>query len=214
MATQVHIEKRIIEGQDGARYFLHWDDPNTGEHHCENAATRNRWSAKALQKLRWAEVNGFIDKDRERYLGKAEKESLDKYSKRASPIMPPVPDLIMPVSQALASTATVGFKDFYDRMRMMNLSLPWEPGIYFLWRNGSVVYVGSANSLGQRVNNDHKHVSPETSVSWLVCQEKDLNFWECYYIWLTESPLNCRIGDRSRHSPQKLSEIMSKLLII
>lgn len=67
MAIPVYIEKRLLKarrrnGTRQVRYVLRWEDPETGKRGCETTGTGDRTQAEALQKVKWAEVNGLLPK--------------------------------------------------------------------------------------------------------------------------------------------------------
>lgn len=70
--------------------------------------------------------------------------------------------------------------------------LPRCPGVYFIWRDGSVVYVGESGKLSLRVRHSYKHnkIFPGDEVSFIATE--DCQFAECYYIGLLRPFRNFR----------------------
>lgn len=77
--------------------------------------------------------------------------------------MPPVPDPMSKVSE----------KPIF----------PASPGIYFIWCDQKVAYVGQSGNLSRRVTSSHERIAPNDWASFLEFHEGDLTFVECYYIW-------------------------------
>lgn len=69
------------------------------------------------------------------------------------------------------------------------VSLPGEPGIYFLWEEGQIAYVGKSVDLSRRIGSlfgKHHHAFRDGDlISWLTFNsKKGLEFTESFYIWL------------------------------
>lgn len=60
--------------------------------------------------------------------------------------------------------------------------IPEQPGIYFVWDCGVVVYVGQSVALARRVTMNHEKIWDEDRVSFLLFPADDLVFAECFYI--------------------------------
>jgi ribosomal protein L24E len=61
--------------------------------------------------------------------------------------------------------------------------LPDGPGIYFVWENGRIVYVGKTVRLCQRCCfQSHDSIRRTDHLSWLEYPKSELFFAECYYI--------------------------------
>lgn len=74
-----------------------------------------------------------------------------------------------------------------DRANVTN-----NPGVYFLWRDGIVMYVGmSATSIRGRLTN-HDRISKGDWVSWIVMVQSkiEIQYAESYYIGVYRPPLN------------------------
>lgn len=59
---------------------------------------------------------------------------------------------------------------------------PSKPGIYFVWSEGTVVYVGKSRSLKRRLGS-HEKIQEGDKVSWLLMPLKEIHFAELFYIW-------------------------------
>lgn len=62
-------------------------------------------------------------------------------------------------------------------------------GIYFLWWDGVVSYVGQSISVRSRLSN-HEKLPHADYVSWVEIDLSQLDFAECWYIGLLKPPLN------------------------
>ena len=67
---------------------------------------------------------------------------------------------------------------------------PNEPGIYFFWSSGNVVYVGQSRQLNRRINKRHHARRPGDLVSFLMFPVADLIYAECFYVWLARPVRN------------------------
>ena len=81
--------------------------------------------------------------------------------------------------------------------RFKDSGLPGEAGIYFVWRNGCVVYVGQSISLRERATTLHENIEEGDSLSWVTIDPRTLDFAECYYIGILQPQNN--FGTRARH---------------
>lgn len=71
------------------------------------------------------------------------------------------------------------------------LGLPAESGIYFLWRDEVVDYVGRSINLGLRLRLGSHHVlSAQHRISYLLLPRHDLTWAECYYIGIMRPKQN------------------------
>lgn len=69
--------------------------------------------------------------------------------------------------------------------------LPAESGIYFLWLDGIVDYVGRATRLCDRLRLGMHHVlTPAHRIGYLLLERRELTWAECYYIGVTRAPQN------------------------
>jgi hypothetical protein len=69
------------------------------------------------------------------------------------------------------------------------------PVVYFAWNNGRVAYVGQSIAPASRFC-FHRPIA--VAVSWLGFPEEELNFAECFYIWLCRPPLNWSTWNSTR----------------
>ena len=63
------------------------------------------------------------------------------------------------------------------------------PGVYLLWRDGQIVYVGQAQSVLQRAA-DHCADKDFDASSFVRLKPADLDFVESYLIWFLQPRLN------------------------
>jgi hypothetical protein len=68
--------------------------------------------------------------------------------------------------------------------------IPRSPGVYFVWRDERIIYVGRSINLCQRVTLYHEKIQQGDHVSWLEFCLPDLNFAECFYIGVARPYLN------------------------
>lgn len=64
-------------------------------------------------------------------------------------------------------------------------ALPETSGVYFVWYDDTVEYVGQAINLKNRVTERHERIFDGDRVSWLEFPVFSLNFAESYYIGVT-----------------------------
>jgi len=89
-------------------------------------------------------------------------------------------------------------------------ALPPQPifcGIYFLCREGEVVYVGQSIDIHPRVRNHAKGNSCASakqfdSVFWIAAEEKDLDWLETFWIDKLQPPLNGVPGPLARNGEE------------
>lgn len=60
--------------------------------------------------------------------------------------------------------------------------LPESSGIYFVWEEGLVVYVGQSINLKRRANLTHLKIGKTDVLSFVLCRRENLDFTECHYI--------------------------------
>ena len=69
--------------------------------------------------------------------------------------------------------------------------LPESPGVYFIWGDSSVRYVGQSICIKMRCRLDsHERIRPGDRISSLPFPIEELNFAECYYIGICRPPIN------------------------
>lgn len=69
--------------------------------------------------------------------------------------------------------------------------LPKRPGVYFVWNNGIVVYVGLSECLKNRaVLGRHENIFDGDELSWLEWPSPDLKYAESYYIGICRPQRN------------------------
>lgn len=69
-------------------------------------------------------------------------------------------------------------------------SLPEASGVYFIWRDDVVQYVGQSINLSGRVKASHEHVLPGESATYVLLPREELNFAESFYIGVCRPPRN------------------------
>lgn len=83
-------------------------------------------------------------------------------------------------------------------------NIPSVPGIYFLWENGIVDYVGQSVCLKNRLRLGSHHVlHAEHQISFVQAHEVDLDWTECFYIGICKPDKNFGMR-RDRHRPHKM----------
>lgn len=72
-----------------------------------------------------------------------------------------------------------------------NPDLPELSGIYFLWKNGVVEYVGQSTNIRKRVTlGSHHRLTSEHTISFVLFPKEDLLWAECWYIGVCRPRLN------------------------
>lgn len=72
-------------------------------------------------------------------------------------------------------------------------------GIYFLWEDGDIVYVGSSQNIRTRLAG-HPKERRSMRVSWFHCSMDSLRNTECFYIWSLSPRLNGETTQDLKHS--------------
>ena len=89
--------------------------------------------------------------------------------------------------------------------------LPCRPGIYFLWVEGKIDYVGQSYDLSKRLKpGAHNVMSKNHRVSYLLLDYDDLNFAESYYIGRMQPPRN--FNGPANQEIKKRAESFKKLM--
>lgn len=73
-------------------------------------------------------------------------------------------------------------------------------GIYFLWKDDSIDYIGRANCIGSRLHPGHHRLKPHHRVSVVRMNRADSWVAEPYYIWWLRPTLNKEIQESSKAS--------------
>jgi hypothetical protein len=68
------------------------------------------------------------------------------------------------------------------------------PGIYFLWGDSEIEYVGRANRIGKRISPSHHRLQPHHRVSIIEMPASESWVAECYYIWKYRPVLNGQVA--------------------
>jgi len=70
-------------------------------------------------------------------------------------------------------------------------NLPYASGIYFLWRDEKIEYVGQAKYLCNRLRLGNHHIlDSDHKISFVLVNKKYLTWTECYYIGICKPHLN------------------------
>lgn len=84
----------------------------------------------------------------------------------------------------------------------LGIGLPQESGIYFLWKDGVVQYVGRSINLNTRVRlNSHHVLTQEHLISFVMMETRDLTWAECWYIGMLRPQRN--FGKHAYHYDEK-----------
>lgn len=102
---------------------------------------------------------------------------------------PPVPVESTPIHQ------------LYSSAGIKSEILPYASGVYFVWIENEVVYVGQSICLRNRISYSHECVTSDCELSWLELDKDQLNFAEAFYIGLLRPKFN--FGN----SPEKAEKI-------
>lgn len=79
-------------------------------------------------------------------------------------------------------------------------TIPFQPCIYFLVKDGEIVYIGQSISLIQRIG-DHLWAKDFDSVAYMPCEQGHLDYVESLYIHAFQPALN-------GHAPVRLSDLI------
>lgn len=69
-------------------------------------------------------------------------------------------------------------------------NIPSASGVYFVWENKQVVYVGESVDLRRRLAAGHEHFKGDRKVSFVVCDTRQRRRLEAFYIGLLDPSLN------------------------
>ena len=92
--------------------------------------------------------------------------------------------------------------------RPLNTAMPEESGIYFVWSEGRVVYVGQSVNLRNRTVVSHDCIEKGDYLSFVLIDRDELNFAECFYISLARPERNFGwVKSRKRDIPEPTETI-------
>lgn len=100
--------------------------------------------------------------------------------------------------------ATVGGEPYPDvpppriKPSKTGKGLPQAPGIYFVWQDDLVEYVGQSVVLCNRAKLGHERIRPGHRLSFVPIDRRDLDWAECWYIGKLRPILN--FGSRAAHA--------------
>lgn len=66
--------------------------------------------------------------------------------------------------------------------QLQDIDIPYGSGIYFVFSNNKVVYVGKTKSLVSRIKGGHKNLKKSDGIAWIKYPVRLLNFAESFYI--------------------------------
>lgn len=75
--------------------------------------------------------------------------------------------------------------------------MPPRAGVYFVWRDGEVKYVGQSIRLSSRCGLSHHAMNPGEMLSWVEIEPVRLTWAECFYIGLLRPTRN--FGQHAAH---------------
>ncbi len=120
---------------------------------------------------------------RERHYAGLQQAYLDAISTNWSWSYPPIPP-----KAVRASSAGEG--------------LPTCPGVYFIWRNGGLAYVGQSKCVRGRCNlAQHEHLQSGDEISWLPFPQSDVLIAESFYIGIGRPWANFGFHSRTGRRP-------------
>jgi hypothetical protein len=67
-------------------------------------------------------------------------------------------------------------------------------GVYFLWGDSEIEYVGRADRIGKRISSSHHRLQPHHRVSVIEMPAGESWVAECYYIWKYRPVLNGQVA--------------------
>lgn len=82
--------------------------------------------------------------------------------------------------------------------------LPRSPGIYFVWNANRIVYVGQSIRISNRATLSHDNIFAQDMLSWVECDEDELDFVEAFYIGVVRPWRN--FGRCARHRKRRAVE--------
>jgi hypothetical protein len=105
-------------------------------------------------------------------------------------------------------SAKLGCKSFYGEEQIVENAMPWtgQVGIYFLVRQGKVVYVGQSVNVAARVAQHHD--KDFDSVTIVECDRKVLDVLESLYIHFLRPPLNGNTPSKAMSAPIQLEKLL------
>jgi hypothetical protein len=100
------------------------------------------------------------------------------------------------------------------RLRQEWQKVPTSSGVYFIWREGGLAYVGESVNLKQRLTCSHERVEDGDDVSWLLFPEHALTSSEAFYIGIGRPWSNGRAkkGLKSLSAKTSLKQLKASVL--
>lgn len=78
---------------------------------------------------------------------------------------------------------------------------PAESAVYFVWKDGEIVYVGESGCVSQRVKTGHEKSFKGEGLSWLLVPFEELLAAEMFYIWKYRPIRNDELVKRRSTNP-------------
>lgn len=154
-----------------------------------------------LRRLEWKIQHA--EKHAEKIVGEQQREQRQRWARRllsAKTRLRQLNDITNEKSMEISAKYMNRFTDFngYPAIPKPTYSpsatgenLPYLPGIYFLWNADSVEYVGQAKYLCNRLKIGSHHILKEAHrISFVVMNQRELTWAECYYIGICKPQLN------------------------
>jgi hypothetical protein len=83
-------------------------------------------------------------------------------------------------------------------------------GVYFLVRDGRVIYCGQSVNVPSRVS--QHHVTGFDAVAWIPCKPDILDALESLYIHVLKPPLNGSSVHGGKSAPMRIDALLHNLL--
>lgn len=85
------------------------------------------------------------------------------------------------------------------RPTTMGIGVPSTSGIYFVWENGDVVYIGQSINMSDRVRLKHDSILANDLLSFVPMGKDELDWAECYYIGILKPKRNFQNNPQDRN---------------
>lgn len=98
-----------------------------------------------------------------------------------------------PIQTSKLHPAGINYPDVprgYIKPTWNGAGLPNASGIYFLWADDAVEYVGQSIALNRRVTHGHGRVRQDHRISFVLIARAELQWAECWYIGCLRPRLN------------------------
>lgn len=100
-------------------------------------------------------------------------------------------------------------KTLMPESMIVESSFPYSDmsGIYFLIKDGEVVYIGQSVSIFARIA-EHRKSKDFDSINWIPCKKEMLDKMESLYIHFIQPPLNGRHVNGVPHAPINIDSLL------